>query len=139
MSKPIKSKVKVQLMGTMANPSQIGKELGPHGINLMKFCTEFNALTTAKKGTLCPAVITIYVDKSFSIELKTAPTSYLIKQAAKAEKGNSKPGKDAEKTITKEQAIAIAKEKLIDLNTTSLESALKSVEGTARSIGFRIK
>lgn len=138
MSKPIKSKVKIQLMGAMANPSQIGKELGPHGINLGKFCIDFNGVTASKKGTLCPAIVTIYVDKTFSIELKTAPTSYLIAQAAKIEKGATKPGKDAEKTITHEQAIAIAKEKLVDLNTISLESALKSVSGTAKSMGIRI-
>lgn len=138
MSKQIKSKVKIQLTGAGANPSQIGKELGPHGINLMKFCTDFNAITTPKKGILCPAIVTIYIDKSFSIELKTAPTSYLIAQAAKIDKGASKPGKEIKKSISYEQALVIAKEKLIDLNTVSVDSALKSVVGTAKSMGIQV-
>jgi large subunit ribosomal protein L11 len=136
MSKAIKAKVKIQLMGGAANPSQIGKEMGPHGINLMKFCTDFNAETASKKGELCPADVTVYVDKTYKIVLKTPPTSYLLKKAAGVEKGAS-TSKDVAGKVTKDQIMAIAKIKFPDLNTVSLENACKSIEGTA--ISMRIK
>jgi large subunit ribosomal protein L11 len=138
MSKVVKTKVKIQLMGGAANPSQIGKEMGPHGINLMKFCTDFNAGTGGKKGQLCPAVVTIYVDKTFEIEYKTPPASYLIAQAAGIAKGSSKPGKTGAGKITKDQVMEIARGKMIDLNTMSLENAYKSIVGTARSMGIEV-
>ena len=136
MSKAIKAKVKIQLMGGAANPSQIGKEMGPHGINLMKFCTDFNAETASKKGELCPADVIVYVDKTYKITLKTPPTSYLLKKAAGVEKGAS-TSKDIAGKVTKDQIMAIAKIKFPDLNTVSLENACKSIEGTA--ISMRIK
>lgn len=137
MSKAIKAKVKIQLIGGGANPSQIGKEMGPHGINLMKFCTDFNAETAAKKGEMCPAEVTVYVDKTYKIVIKTPPTTYLLKKAAGIEKGAS-TGKDVAGKITKDQVLAIAKIKLIDLNTMSLENACKSIEGTAASMRIKI-
>lgn len=138
MSKQIKAKVKIQLQGGGANPSLIGKEMGPHGVNLMKFCTEFNALTGQKKGELVPAIVTVYVDKNFSIEIKTAPVSFLIKREAKVEKGASKVGKEIIGSITKEQVKKIAAIKMPDVNTVDLENMCKSVEGTARSMGIKI-
>jgi large subunit ribosomal protein L11 len=136
MSKVIKAKVKIQLVGGGANPSQIGKEMGPHGINLMKFCTDFNAETASKKGELCPADVTVFIDKTYKIVIKTPPTAYLLKKAAGIEKGAAN-NKDFAGKVTKEQIMAIAKTKLVDLNTMSLESACKSIEGTA--ISMRIK
>lgn len=138
MSKQIKAKVKIQLQGGGANPSLIGKEMGPHGVNLMKFCTEFNALTGQKKGELVPAIVTVYVDKNFSIEIKTAPVSFLIKREAKVEKGASKIGKEIIGSITKEQVKKIAAIKMPDVNTVDLENMCKSVEGTARSMGIKV-
>ena len=138
MSKQIKAKVKIQLQGGGANPSLIGKEMGPHGVNLMKFCTEFNALTGQKKGELVPAIVTVYVDKNFSIEIKTAPVSFLIKREAKVEKGASKVGKEIIGSITKEQVKKIATIKMPDVNTVDLENMCKSVEGTARSMGIKV-
>ena len=138
MSKQIKAKVKIQLQGGGANPSLIGKEMGPHGVNLMKFCTEFNALTGQKKGELVPAIVTVYVDKNFSIEIKTAPVSFLIKREAKVEKGASKVGKEIIGSITKEQVKKIAIIKMPDVNTVDLENMCKSVEGTARSMGIKV-
>lgn len=138
MSKPIKAKVKIQLSGGGANPSQIGKEMGPHGINLMKFCTEFNAATMAKKGELCSSVVTVYFDKTFSIEYKTPPVSFLIKKESNVSKGASKVGKEIVGSITKEQVLKIAKIKMPDLNTMSLEGACRSIEGAARSMGIKV-
>lgn len=138
MSKAVKGKVKIQLTGGGANPSQIGKVMGPYGINLMKFCTDFNAGTSSKKGQLCAAVVTVYVDKTFEIEYKTAPTSYLIIQAAKIAKGSGKPGKESTGTITKDQVRQIATEKMADLNTMSIDMACKSIEGTIKSMGIKI-
>ena len=138
MSKQIKAAVKIQLPGGGANPSLIGKEMGPHGVNLMKFCTEFNTLTAPKKGELVPAVVTVYVDKSFSIVIKTAPVSYLLKKEAKLEKGASKIGKEIVGSVTKAQVKKIAEIKMPDVNTMSIESMCKTVEGTARSMGIKI-
>jgi large subunit ribosomal protein L11 len=137
MSKAIKAKVKIQLVGGGANPSQIGKEMGPHGINLMKFCTDFNAETASKKGEMCPAEVTVFVDKTYKIVIKTPPTSYLLKKAARIEKGSSSKKMIAGK-VTKEQILSIAKIKLVDLNTMSLEQACKSVEGTAASMRIEV-
>lgn len=138
MSKQVKAAVKIQLPGGGANPSLIGKEMGPHGVNLMKFCTEFNGLTAQKKGELVPAVVTVYVDKSFSIVIKTAPVSYLLKKEAKLEKGASKIGKEIVGSVTKAQIRKIAEIKMPDVNTMSIESMCKTVEGTARSMGIKI-
>lgn len=137
MSKIIKAKVKIQLIGGGANPSQIGKEMGPHGINLMKFCTDFNTETASKKGEMCPADVTIYVDKTYKIVIKTPPTSYLLKKAAGIEKGAS-THKDIAGKVTKDQVLAIARIKFADLNTMSLENACKSVEGTAASMRIKV-
>lgn len=138
MSKPIKAKVKIQLQAGGANPSQIGKEMGPHGINLMKFCTEFNAGTASKKGELIPALVTVFTDKTFSIEYKTPPVSFLIKKESNVTKGASKIGKEIVGSLTKNQILKIAEIKMPDLNTVSIASACKSVEGTARSMGIKI-
>jgi large subunit ribosomal protein L11 len=142
MSKIVKAKVKIQLFAGKANPGGIGKEMGPHGINLGKFCLDFNNLTKAKGDELCPALVIIYTDKTFDIILKTPPTSYLITKAAKIEKGSSTPGKNKDDKpagkITSEQAMDIAKIKLVDCNTMSLESVYKSVLGTAKSMGIEV-
>jgi large subunit ribosomal protein L11 len=138
MSKAIKIKIKIQLQSGGATPASVGSMLGPHGINLMKFCTEFNNATKDKKGDVSPIVLTVFVDKTYSIEYKTPPVSSLIKKYAKVEKGAVKAGKEVVGSITKAQVEEIAKIKLIDLNTMSIESACKSIEGSARSMGISI-
>ena len=147
MSKIVKTKVKIQLFAGKANPGGIGKEMGPHGINLGKFCLDFNNLTKSRGDELCPALVTIYNDKTFDIELKTPPTAYLLAKAAKIEKGSgvsrkskNNLGEDAHPVgkVTEEEIINIAKIKLIDCNTLSLESVYKSILGTARSMGIEV-
>lgn len=147
MSKIIKAKVKIQLFAGKANPGGIGKEMGPHGINLGKFCLDFNNLTKPKGDELCPALVIIYTDKTFDIILKTPPTAYLITKAAKIEKGASAPGKTKNAAgkdsnpigkITVQQAMDIAKIKLVDCNTTSLDGVYRSIVGTARSMGIEV-
>jgi large subunit ribosomal protein L11 len=139
MSKQIKAKVRLQLSAAAANPAPpVGSTLGPHGINLMKFCTEFNNATKDKKGDIIPVVVTIYVDKTFDIEYKTPPVSDLIKKHAKVSAGASKVGKEFVGSLTEEQVTQIARIKMQDLNTVNLESACNSVRGSARSMGIRI-
>jgi large subunit ribosomal protein L11 len=139
MSKEVRAKVKLQLTAGSANPAPpVGSMLGPHGINLMKFCTEFNNATKSLSGSLVPVIVSIYSDKSFSLEYKTAPVSNLLKKYAKIESGAKEAGKEVVGKISKDQAIEIAKIKMPDLNTTDLESACKIIEGSARSIGIKI-
>lgn len=138
MAKEVLVVAKVELPGGGANAGLVGKSMGPHGINLMKFCTEFNTKTKDKVGIPCPAVVTIYKDKSFSIEVKTPPTSFLIRNAMGVQKGLSNPGKDASLSISRDKVIKIAQEKVIDCNSLEIDSIVKSVEGTARSMGIKV-
>lgn len=139
MSKPIKTTVRLQLNAAAANPAPpVGSTLGPHGINLMKFCTEFNNATKDRKGDIVPVVITIYTDKTFSIEYKISPISDLIKKRIKLTKGSSKAGHETVGKISESDIRDIAKIKMADLNTIDLEAATRSVHGSALSMGLEV-
>lgn len=138
--KEITAQVKLVIPAGKANPAPpVGPALGPHGINIMEFCKQFNAQTQSMGETLIPAVLSIYNDRSFTFILKTPPASELIKKAAGIVKGSGVPNKDKVGSLTKAQVEEIAKTKLPDLNTLSLESAAKTIRGTARSMGVDIK
>ena len=137
--KKISGYVKLQIPAGKANPSPpVGPALGQHGVNIMGFCKEFNARTAKDEGLIIPVVITIYADRSFTFVTKTPPASVLLLKAAKVEKGSGRPNTEKTGKVTKKQVADIAKTKLPDLNTTSLESAIRSVEGTARSMGIEV-
>ena len=135
MAKQISSYIKLQIPGGKANPSPpIGPALGQHGVNIMDFCKAFNAQTQGQ-DTIIPVVITVFDDRSFTFITKTPPVPVLIKQALKLDKGSSTPNVEKVGTLTSEQIEGIAKKKMPDLNCYNLEAAVKSVEGTARSMG----
>ena len=135
MAKEISSFIKLQVPAGKANPSPpIGPALGQHGVNIMEFCKAFNAQTQGQ-DTIIPVVITVYKDRSFTFITKTPPVPVLIKKALKLNKGSSTPNKDKIGTLNKSQLEDIAKQKMPDLNCYNLESAMKSVAGTARSMG----
>ncbi|MEE9609638.1 MAG: 50S ribosomal protein L11 [Desulfatiglandales bacterium] len=139
MAKKIIGTLKLQVKGGQANPSPpIGPALGQHGVNIAEFCKSFNAKTQDQTGTVIPVVLTIYADRSFSFITKTPPASILLKQAAKIAKGSSEPDKEAVGEVTKKQVEEIAKIKFDDLNAYDLESAVKIIEGTARSMGITV-
>lgn len=138
--KEVVAQVKLVIPAGKANPAPpVGPALGPHGINIMEFCKQFNAQTQSLGDTLIPAVLSIYNDRSFTFVLKTPPASELIKKAAGIVKGSGVPNKDKVGALTNAQVEEIAKTKLPDLNTTSLESAARIIKGTARSMGVDIK
>lgn len=135
MAKEISSFIKLQIPAGKANPSPpIGPALGQHGVNIMDFCKAFNAQTQGQ-DTIIPVVITVFNDRSFTFITKTPPVPVLIKQALKLDKGSSTPNVEKVGTLTREQIEGIAKQKMPDLNCYSLEAAVKSVAGTARSMG----
>jgi len=135
MAKEISSFIKLQIPAGKANPSPpIGPALGQHGVNIMEFCKAFNAQTQGQ-DTIIPAIITVFNDRSFTFITKTPPVPVLIKQALKLDKGSSTPNVDKVGTLTREQIEGIAKKKMPDLNCYNLEAAVKSVAGTARSMG----
>ena len=135
MAKQISSYIKLQIPGGKANPSPpIGPALGQHGVNIMDFCKAFNAQTQGQ-DTIIPVVITVFDDRSFTFITKTPPVPVLIKQALKLDKGSSTPNVEKVGKLTIEQIEGIAKKKMPDLNCYNLEAAVKSVEGTARSMG----
>ena len=140
MAKKITGYVKLQVPAGAANPSPpIGPALGQRGLNIMAFCKDFNAKTSQlEKGTPIPVVITIYGDKSFAFEMKTPPMSYFLKKAAKLESGSKAPGRDKAGKITKEQVKEIAEKKMADLNCSTVEAAMRMVEGSARSMGIEV-
>jgi len=139
MAKKVTGLVKLQLEAGKANPSPpVGPALGQHGVNLMEFCKAFNAATADKEGII-PVAITIYGDRSFSLELKTPPASYLIKKALKKKKGSAVPNRDKIGKLTEAQLREIAEVKAPDLNAGSIEAAMKIVAGSARSMGVDIK
>jgi large subunit ribosomal protein L11 len=138
--KEVVAQVKLLIPAGKANPAPpVGPALGPHGINIMEFCKQFNAQTQNMGDTLIPVVLSVYNDRSFTFILKTPPASELIKKAAGIVKGSSVPNKDKVGTITSAQVLEIAKTKLPDLNTTSLEAAINIIKGTARSMGVEVK
>ena len=135
MAKEISSFIKLQIPAGKANPSPpIGPALGQHGVNIMDFCKAFNAQTQGQ-DTIIPVIITVFNDRSFTFITKTPPVPVLIKQALKLDKGSSTPNVDKVGILTREQVEGIAKKKMPDLNCYNLEAAVKSVAGTARSMG----
>jgi large subunit ribosomal protein L11 len=139
MAKKVTGYIKLQVPAGKANPSPpVGPALGQHGVNIMQFVKEFNARTADQVGMVIPVVITVYGDRSFTFITKTPPAAVLLLKAAGVEKGSGEPNKAKVGTITEEQIREIAKTKLPDLNTDSLESACRTVAGTARSMGLVI-
>ena len=139
MAKKITAQVKLQCPAGAANPAPpVGPALGQHGVNIMEFCKQFNAKTQGQQGLIIPAIITVYQDRSFSFILKTPPASILLKKAAGVEKGSGVPNKDKVGKVTRKQVDEIAKIKLPDLNCDTLESAVRIVMGTARSMGIDV-
>ncbi|RII25899.1 MAG: 50S ribosomal protein L11 [Geobacter sp.] len=139
MAKKITGYIKLQIPAGKANPSPpIGPALGQHGVNIMEFCKAFNAKTQADEGTITPVVITVFADRSFSFVTKTPPASVLIKKALGIESGSSVPNKTKVGKLTKDQVREIAQKKMPDLNAASLEAAMNTIEGTARSMGVDI-
>ena len=131
--------VKIQLEAGSATPAPpVGTALGPHGVQTMEFCKQYNAATESMRGQVVPVDITIYEDRSFTFVLKTSPTPVLLRQAAGLAKGSSTTGREQAGTITDSQLAEIAQVKLKDLNTNDLEAAKKQVAGTARSMGIKV-
>ena len=132
--------VKIQIPAGAATPAPpVGTALGPHGVNIMEFCKQYNAQTEAQRGTVVPAEITVFEDRSFTFVTKTPPTPVLLRAAANLEKGATAPGREAVGTITDAQLTEIATTKLPDLNANDLEAAKRQVVGTARSMGISVK
>ncbi|MEA2030777.1 MAG: 50S ribosomal protein L11 [candidate division Zixibacteria bacterium] len=139
MAKKIIGQIKLQIPAGKANPAPpIGPALGQAGVNIMEFCKAFNARTQDGNGILTPVVITVYADKSFSFITKTPPASTLLRMAVKIKKGSSVPNKDKVGIVTKDQVRDIATKKMVDLNASSVEMAMRMVEGTARSMGIEV-
>lgn len=138
--KKVAAFIKLQVPAGKANPSPpVGPALGQHGLNIMQFCKEFNARTQGQGDLIIPVVITAYSDRSFTFITKTPPASILLKKAAKLEKGSAEPNKNKVAKVTKQQIREIAEQKLPDLNTTDIEAAMRSVAGTARSMGIEVR
>lgn len=139
MAKEIKTKIKLQIPGGQANPAPpIGPALGQHGVNIMEFCKQFNERTKDRPGTILPVVLSVYKDKSFSFILKSPPVAAEIKKAVGLAKASGEPGRVIIGKITREQVLDIARKKMVDLNTTKIESACRIVEGAARSMGIEV-
>ena len=140
MAKKVTGFLKLQVPAGAANPSPpIGPALGQRGLNIMQFCKDFNAQTQKlEKGSPIPVVITIYQDKSFTFEMRTPPVSYFIKKAAKLESGSKTPGREKAGAISSTQVREIAEQKMKDLNCDTIESAMKMVAGSARSMGIEV-
>jgi len=139
MAKKITGYIKLQVPAGKANPSPpIGPALGQHGVNIMEFCKAFNAKTQGDEGTITPVVITVYADRSFTFITKTPPAPILIKKALGLQSGSAVPNKTKVGKLTKDQVREIATKKMPDLNAASLEAAMKTIEGTARSMGVEI-
>jgi len=139
MAKKVTALVKLQCPAGQANPAPpVGPALGQHGVNIMEFCKQFNAATQKQAGLIIPCIVTVYSDRSFSITYKTPPVSVLLIKAAKIEKGSGVPNKQKVGKVTMAQVEEIAKVKLPDLNVKNMEGALKTVMGTARSMGIEV-
>jgi len=140
MAKEVSKVVKLQVRGGAANPSPpVGPALGAAGVNIMEFCKQFNARTQDKQGKVLPVAITVYKDKSFDFVIKTPPAAVQILEAIKVKKGSSEPHVKKVGTISWDQIRVIAEDKMPDLNAFSIESAMKMVAGTARSMGVKLK
>jgi large subunit ribosomal protein L11 len=139
MAKKVIGQIKLQVPAGAANPSPpVGPALGQHGVNIMEFCKQFNARTQKDQGLIIPVVITVFQDRSFTFITKTPPASVLLKRAAGLEKGCATPGKDKVGRVPRSVVKEIAKQKLPDLNCVDMEAAIRTVEGTARSMGLDV-
>ncbi len=140
MAKEITAIVKLQVRGGAANPAPpIGPALGAKGVNIMEFCKQFNARTQDKPGKLLPAVITVYSDRSFDFIIKQPPVSAQLKEVSKVKEGSAQPNRNKVGKVTWKQVEEIAKDKIVDMNCFSLESAMSMVAGTARSMGITVE
>ena len=140
MAKEISALIKLQIRGGAANPAPpVGPALGAKGVNIMEFCKQFNARTQDKMGKIVPAVITVYSDKSFEFVLKTPPAAVQIKEQTKIKKGSSEPNRAKVGTISWDKVREIAEDKLPDMNCFTVDSAMKMVAGTARSMGVNVR
>ena len=140
MAKKLKAIVRLQLEAGKANPAPpVGPALAGHGINIMAFCKEYNARTSNRAGEVIPAEITVYTDGSFTFVLKTPPAAVLLRKAAGVPKGSGVPNKDKVGNVTRKQVREIAEIKMKDLNANDIESAMKQIEGTARSMGIVVQ
>ncbi|MGE4543435.1 MAG: 50S ribosomal protein L11 [Pedobacter sp.] len=139
MAKKVVGMIKLQIPAGKANPSPpVGPALGQHGVNIMEFCKAFNAKTQGQDGMIIPVVITVFADRSFSFITKTPPAAILLMKAAKIPKGSPVPNKDKVGKVTKAQVREIAELKMPDLNAFDIEAAVRTIEGTARSMGLEI-
>ncbi|WP_303720365.1 50S ribosomal protein L11 [Malonomonas rubra] len=139
MAKKVVGMIKLQIPAGKANPSPpVGPALGQHGVNIMEFCKAFNAKTQAQDGMITPVVITVYADRSFSFITKTPPAAVLLLKAAKIQKGSGVPNKNKVGKVTKDQVREIAELKMPDLNAFDIEMAIRTIEGTARSMGLEV-
>ena len=139
MAKEISKVIKVQVRGGAANPSPpLGPALGAAGVNIMEFCKQFNGRTQDKQGKLLPVNITVYGDKSFDFIIKTPPAAIQLMEAAKVKKGSGEPNRNKVASVSWDQVKIIAEDKMVDLNAFTIESAMKMVAGTARSMGFKV-
>ncbi len=137
--KKIIAQIKLQIPAGQANPSPpVGPALGQRGVNIMEFCKQFNAQTQAQAGLIIPVIITVYADRSFTFILKTPPASVLLKRAAGIEKGSPEPNKNKVGKVTRAQVREIAELKMPDLTAASVEAAMRTVEGAARSMGIDV-
>jgi len=140
MAKKVIGMIKLQVPAGQANPSPpVGPALGQHGVNIMEFCKAFNAKTQGQEGMIIPAVITVFSDRSFTFITKTPPASILLKKAAQIAKGSAEPNREKVGKVTRSQIEEIAKVKLPDLNIVDLEGAIRTIEGTARSMGIEVE
>ena len=137
--KKVTGQIKLQVPAGKANPAPpIGPALGQHGVNIMEFCKQFNARTQGQPGMIIPVEITVYADRSFTFVTKTPPAAILLKKAAGKDKGSAQSNRDKVAQVTRKQVREIAELKMPDLNAASVESAMRMIEGTARSMGFTV-
>ncbi len=140
MAKKVVGQIKLQIPAGKANPSPpVGPALGQHGVNIMEFCKAFNAKTQSEDGMIIPVVITVYADRSFTFITKTPPAAVLLLKAAKLTKGSGVPNKDKVGKITRDQVLEIARIKMPDLNAFDEEAAMRTIAGTARSMGLEVE
>ena len=140
MAKEVQKVLKLQIRGGAANPSPpVGPALGAAGVNIMEFCKQFNARTQDKPGKVVPVVISVFADKSFEFVIKTPPAAAQLLEAAKVKKGSGEPNRIKVASVSWDQIRKIAEDKMVDLNAVTVESAMKMVAGTARSIGLNVK
>ena len=140
MAKKVMTTIKLQIAAGQASPTPpVGPALGQHGVNIMEFCKAFNAQTQDKQGLIIPAVISVFVDRSFTFILKSPPAAILLKRAAGLEKGSPESNREKVGSVTRDQVKEIAELKMVDLNAASIDSAMLMIEGTARSAGITVE